>query len=153
MDTTPASLAMGQTLLQSAAKSLLADIAAQKPTLSLLSHFSTTQTVTLQHDFIHSATPYPFVGLHAVRSYFDLLALHWTRDDMQLYQCDVYADKLRVVIKASVQWTWRASKQSWREVFTCTLDFDELLKVKGFVVESSPPESSCVMLATDGTAV
>jgi len=140
---------MGQTPLQSAAESLFADIAAQKPSASLLSHFSTAQIVTLQHDYIHSTTPHLFVGLHAVRSYFDLLALHWTRDDIRFYKFDVHPDKLQVVITASVQWTWKVSKKSWREDFACTLDFDEWLKVKGLVVRSNAPETSCVLLAVD----
>jgi hypothetical protein len=144
--------AIGHTPLRSAAESLLADIAAQKTPQSLLSHFSTTQTVTIQHNYVHSTTPHLFVGLHAVRSYFDLLALHWTRDDMQIHEYTDDADKRRVVVKANVRWTWRRSKKSWREEFTCTLDFDEWLKVSKFVVESSPPEHNCVMLAVeDGT--
>jgi len=135
--------------LKSAAESLFADIAAQKPSHIILSHFSVTHNVTLQHDYVHTTTPHVFVGLHAVRSYFDLLALHWTRDDIQLHQCDIDVDKQQVIIKASLQWTWRRSKNSWMEEFTCTLDFDDRLKVKGFIVKSSPPENTCVMLAVD----
>jgi len=141
------------TPLRSAAESLFADIAEQKTPQSLLSHFSTTQNVTIQHNYVHSMTPHLFVGLHAVRSYFDLLALHWTRDDMQIYECTEDADKQQVVVKAGVRWTWRRSKKSWREEFTCTLDFDEWLKVSRFVVESSPPENNCVMLAVEDMTV
>jgi hypothetical protein len=68
---------------------------------------------------------------------------------MQLHGYDVYADKLQVVIKASVQWTWKVSKKSWREDFTCTIDFDELLKVKAYSVKSNPPEENCIMRAID----
>jgi hypothetical protein len=141
---------MGQIPLLSAAESLFEDIAQQKPSSVILSHFSTTQNVTLQHDYVYSAAPCQFVGLHAVRSYFDLLSLHWERDNMH-HTCDVRADKQQVVVKASVQWTWRVSRKSWREDFTCTLDFDEMLKVKGFLVSSNPPEECCVMRAVDGT--
>jgi len=148
-----ASPTMGRTPLQSAAESLLADIAAQKAPNVLLSHFSSTHNVTLQHDYIHNTVTYSFAGLHAVRSYFDLLSLHWMRDDMRFHDCHVYADKSQVVVKASVQWTWRVSKRSWRENFTCTLDFDERLKVKRFIVVSNPPEESCVMLAIDAAPI
>lgn len=72
---------------------------------------------------------------------------------MQFYNCDVFADQMQVVMKASVRWTWKVSKKSWREDFTCTLDFDEGLKVKRFVVRSNPPASTCVMLAVDSTTV
>ena len=147
---TPVAFTIGPTPLQSAAESLFEDIAKQRPSSVILSHFSTTQSVILQHDYIYSKAPYQFVGLHAVRSYFDLLSLHWTRDNMH-HKCDVRADKLQVVVTASVQWTWRVSRKSWREDFTCTLDFDELLKVKGFVVASNAPEAFCVMRAVDST--
>jgi hypothetical protein len=68
---------------------------------------------------------------------------------MQIHECSADVDNLQVFIKAGVQWTWRRSKKSWREEFTCTLNFDEQLKVTRFVVESSPPKMSCVMLAVD----
>lgn len=75
------------------------------------------------------------------------------QDDMRFYECHVYADRSQVIIKASVQWTWRVSRRSWRENFTCILDFDEWLKVKGFVVKSNAPEDSCVLLAIDAVPV
>lgn len=139
-----------QAPLQSAAESLFADIAAEIPAKTLLlSHFSTTQCVSLQHDYMHSPTPFAFIGVHAVRSYFDLLTLHWMRDDMRFHDCIVHADKSQVVIKASVRWTWRMSRRSWLEEFTCTLGFDENLKVKSYIVETNSTEDSCVMLAID----
>lgn len=61
----------------------------------------------------------------------------------------VHSNELKVVIKADVRWTWKVSKRSWREVFTCTLNFDEHMKVKGFVVKTDPPKSTCVMHAVD----
>jgi hypothetical protein len=138
-----------KTPLRLAASSLLADIAAQKPSVDLLSHFSTTQPIVLQHDCVDSINPCTFSGPHAVRSYFDLLALHWTRDDVQLHECTIDEDNRRVVATATTQWRWRVSGESWREDFTCTLDFDERLKVTGFIVHSSPPETNCIMHATD----
>lgn len=135
--------------LQSAAESLFADISAHKSPQALLSHFSTTDNVLLQHDYVHSPEPVAFTGLHAVRSYFDLLAMNWTRDDMKLHECTVISTESKVVMKANVRWTWRKSKRSWREEFTCTLHFDENKKVKGFVVKTDPPKASCVMHAVD----
>lgn len=72
---------------------------------------------------------------------------------MEIHEYTVDADNQRVVAKASIQWTWRRSKKSWREEFTCTLDFDDWLRVSTFVVESNPPENSCVMLAVEDTMV
>lgn len=49
------------------------DIIAQKSPEALLSYFSTSHEIFVQHDHVDNPKPYPFVGRHAVRSYFDLL--------------------------------------------------------------------------------
>lgn len=135
--------------LQFAAECLFADIAAGKSPQSLLSHFSTTETVVLKHDCVYDPSSIAFEGILAVRSYFDLLALHWKKDDMQIHWTKVDLEKSSVVVRASVRWTWKISGNSWREEFTCTLGFDEQAKVKQFIVESDVPKSSCVMHAVD----
>lgn len=144
---------MGRTPLQSAAESLFADIAAEKSPKDLLLHFSTTHAVTIQHDYANAPSPTPFSGHHAVRSYFDLLAMHWKRDEMKYYNCTMDADENKVIMNGRVRWTWRTSKRSWREVFRCTLEFDDNIKVKSFTIETLPdpaePMCTCVMHAVD----
>ncbi|KAF7987020.1 hypothetical protein HWV62_123 [Athelia sp. TMB] len=135
--------------LQFSAECLFADIAANKPSKTLLAHFSTTDTVVLRHDCVYNPSPFSFEGLHAVRSYFDLLSLNWKKSDMQIHSKEVDLTKSQVVLRASMRWTWRISGNSWREVFTCTLDYDEEVKVKKFIVETDVPKSSCVMHAVD----
>lgn len=135
--------------LQFAAECLFADIAAGKSPKCLLTHFSVTDTVILKHDCIYDPANFAFEGIPAVRSYFDLLALHWKKDDMQIHSTRVDLEKSCVVLRASVRWTWKISGNSWREEFTCTLGFDEQAKVKRFIVETDIPKSSCVMHAVD----
>ncbi|KZP18935.1 hypothetical protein FIBSPDRAFT_744702 [Athelia psychrophila] len=135
--------------LQFAAECLFADIAAGKTPQQLLSHFSTTDTIVLKHDCIYDPSAFAFEGVHAVRSYFDLLALHWKKDDMQIHSTRVDLENSCVVMRASVRWTWKISGNSWLEEFTCTLGFDDEAKVKKFIVETDVPRSSCVMHAVD----
>lgn len=54
------------------------DIIAQKSPETLLSYFSTTHEIFVQHDHVDNPNPYPIVGRHAVRSYFDLLGELYT---------------------------------------------------------------------------
>lgn len=143
---------MGHTPLQTATHSLLSDFRECKPSLKLVSHFSTTQPVHLQHDYIHTDEPMAFAGLGAVRSYFDLLALNWTRDEVTCEGLVMDPEELRVAFQGSIQWKWRISKRTWRERFMCTIEFDEKLKVKSFVVETHPPKATCVMHAVDATS-
>lgn len=134
--------------LRDAADELFADMAAGIPPLVLISHFSTTQMVFFEHSPIN-AYNFPLTGLNAVRSYFDLLATHWTRHDMQKHECCVYFESKQVIVRASVRWKWKISGNTWQEDFTCTLDFDDHLKVKSFVIKTSSAENTCVMRAVD----
>lgn len=88
-------------------------------------------------------------GTNAVRSYFDLLATYWKRSNARLLaplQIDV--DKLHVVLTAAITWTWQSGK-SFTEEFTWNLDFDDEAKIISFVVWTTSPSHTCVMLATD----
>ncbi|KAL0946787.1 hypothetical protein HGRIS_012960 [Hohenbuehelia grisea] len=118
------------------------------PSRILLSYFSTSEHVVFEHA-PRQARRSPLYGLNAVRSYFDLLATHWTRYDGVRHRTDVYEGANRVVIFASVHWQWRTSGRSWREDFTCTLEFDDHLKIKTFVILTESSPQTCVMHAVD----
>lgn len=68
---------------------------------------------------------------------------------MRVYKCNIDEQEGRAEVKASVQWTWRASHRSWRELFSCTLIFDESRKVKAYIMQTDSPKSTCVMHAVD----
>jgi hypothetical protein len=134
--------------LLAAAHAFFVDIAAETPSIYLLSHFSTTQEVFFDHspDECGSGS---LTGLNAIRSYFDILATHWTRHDVQEHHIAVYPESQRVIVQASVRWVWKASGRSWREEFTCTLDYDDHVKVKRLTVRTNSPPGTCVMRAVD----
>ncbi|KAJ6583906.1 hypothetical protein DFH09DRAFT_263422 [Mycena vulgaris] len=133
-----------------AAEVLFLDLSANTACDILLSHFSSTKDVVIQH--APALCPHPYTsrltGLNAVRSYFDLLATHWLRSNTKIHAQTV-VDPYRVAVNASVQWTWRSSGRSWREDFLCTLDYDDHLKIIGMIVETNSPPGTCIMRAVD----
>lgn len=135
--------------LRAAAEAFLADISADKSSSDLLVHFSLLNDTLVQHDHIHNLKPVPFLGLNAIRSYFDLLHIYFVRDDMWLHEFTVLKEESKVVVKASVRWTWRMSKRSWIEDFSCEIILDPGYKVKELRVQTSSPRTTCALYATD----
>ncbi|KAJ7490556.1 hypothetical protein FB451DRAFT_621919 [Mycena latifolia] len=133
-----------------AAEVLFLDLGASTPSDILVTHFSSTNDVVIQH--APALCPHPHTsrvtGLNAVRSYFDLLATHWMRSNSEVHAKTV-VDAYRVAVTASVQWTWRLSGRSWREEFLCTLEYDDHLKIVAMIVETNSPPGTCVMRAVD----
>ncbi|TFK71272.1 hypothetical protein BDN72DRAFT_469281 [Pluteus cervinus] len=119
--------------------------------ITLLSYFSTTRLVSLQH--APATCPHPhtsrLTGLNAIRSYFDLLATHWTRTDMRIHSAQVDSSAKQVVVAASVTWMWKKSRKSFTEDFTCTLQFDDNQKIVDFLVCTNSGPGTCVMRAVD----
>jgi hypothetical protein len=115
--------------LQAAGDKLFADIAASTSPLLLLSHFSDTEIVVIDHAHI-DAHPAPNVGLNAVRSYFDILTTHWSRSNLERHETFIRPESHQVICRASVWWTWRSSGRKFKEEFTVTVDWDDQLKVR-----------------------
>lgn len=117
----------------------------------LLSHFSTSQEVTVQH--YPAACPNPrsslLRGPNAIRSYFDLLATHWTRSNLVQHSIVSDPDARTVVTNASVTWKWRKSGHQWTEDFLCTLTFDDALQIVSLTVRTDSGPTTCVMRAVD----
>jgi hypothetical protein len=126
-------------------------LAANQPPLKLLAFFSTTSPVSIQH--APRSCPHPHAsrlhGLNAIRSYFDLLATHWERKAIQLHSQVVSKGSRSVTTTASVTWRWKKSGRTWNEDFTCTLEFDDHLKICNFLVTTESSPSTCVMRAVD----
>ncbi|TFK34750.1 hypothetical protein BDQ12DRAFT_337022 [Crucibulum laeve] len=119
--------------------------------VALLSYFSSTHLVSIQH--APAKCPHPqtsrLTGSNAIRSYFDLLATHWVRLGMTRHSQRADAEARRVIVSASVIWKWKRSGRKWTEDFTCTLEFDESLKIVNLVIKTEGAPSTCVMRAVD----
>ncbi|KAF8654681.1 hypothetical protein AX16_003471 [Volvariella volvacea WC 439] len=126
-------------------------LANNTPPIELLSHFSTTRPVTIQH--APASCPHPhtsrLTGLNAIRSYFDLLATHWVRTDTRVHSVHIDPSSRKSIISASVTWMWKKSRRSWTEDFTCTLEYDENYKIVSFLVCTNSGPGTCVMRAVD----
>lgn len=126
--------------------------AANAPAIKMLHYFSTTSPTFVQHTPVEC--PHPLTsrvaGINAVRSYFDLLATHWTRSGANIRdELEVDAASRRVIIPASVTWKWRQSGRAWREDFIWTLGFDESFKISSFIVRTMSGGGTCIMRAVD----
>ncbi|KAJ7643693.1 hypothetical protein FB45DRAFT_895774 [Roridomyces roridus] len=133
-----------------AADALFLDFDSNTPCSVLISHFSSDESVVLQHAPArcpHRSTSL-MTGPNAVRSYLDLLATYWYRSDSQIHERKVVGAN-RVEVSASVRWTWRSSGRSWVEDFVCLLDYDEHLKVVGMTVDTKSAPGTCIMRAVD----
>lgn len=119
--------------------------------ISLLTFFSTSSPVTIQH--YPSSCPHPqsslLCGQNAVRSYFDLLATHWTRSGLRHHIIDVDPSTRIVLLDGSITWKWNQSGRSWVEEFRITLAFDEMLSIVSFSVRTLSGPGTCVMRAKD----
>ncbi|KAJ3555813.1 hypothetical protein NP233_g12118 [Leucocoprinus birnbaumii] len=143
---------MDSHLLLATTDSFFKAFSANQPPLKLLSFFSTTHPVSIQHAPRTCPNPHTsrLHGLNAIRSYFDLLATHFERTSITQHSQNVLGARERTVTtSASVTWRWKKSGRSWNEDFTCTLEFDEHSKICNFVVVTESSPSTCVMRAID----
>lgn len=137
-----------QEQLLKAAQAFFNDLGANRSSADLLHYFSDTDLIRLSHSPVDTYT-FPLTGIQAVRSYFDLLSTHWTRDEINLHNISASVDDQQVIVNASVKWKWKYSGRSWTEAFTCTLDYDECLRIKAFIVQTNSAPETCVMRAVD----
>jgi len=143
---------MSSRQLGTSSESFFAAFASNKPPIEMLCYFSTTSPVIIQH--APDSCPHPhtsrLIGSNAIRSYFDLLATHWTRSNAR-FRATTQVDELnrRAVVSASIDWAWRKSGRKWTEDFTWTLDFDENLEIVSFVIRTVSGPGTCVMRAID----
>lgn len=120
---------------------------------NITSYFSTCYPVIIQHAPASCTHPSAsrFIGPTAIRSYFDLLAIHWSRSDVKIRTAPQVVDgeTQAVVLGASVTWKWLKSGRKWTEDFTWTMGFDDELKIISLVSQTVSEASTCVMRATD----
>ncbi|KDR83063.1 hypothetical protein GALMADRAFT_238865 [Galerina marginata CBS 339.88] len=142
--------------LRASSETFFDAFSSNKPPNKMLSFFSNTAPVIIQH--APASCPHPHTsrlnGSNAIRSYFDLLATHWTRSDAKIRSpLQVDTNNRRVTLAASVTWMWRKSGRKFVEEFTWTLDYDEGLKLFSFVIRTVSGPGTCVMRAIDSEPV
>ena len=105
-------------------------------------HFSRTISPIFRHVCLEDAgTPLGWVhGLTGVRSYFDLLNLHWTRH-IRVRQSTIKIDPVNRTCQfvVDIEWTWhRPGMPGWSEVLQCnhTYDWDYKLTIGEYITLS-----------------
>jgi len=123
-----------RTDLLRSAESLCTSFASKQSLENILSHFSTThQTTCIEHGLPSLA---PFLGrpFNDPKQYFTLISKSVDFENMAFseYMADTEVRKVNVIGRA--KFTWLETKQSWDEVFTYVLDFDDEAKVTDYQV-------------------
>ncbi|SRR6266550_2452190 len=140
--------------LLDAAAAFFADFSKNAAPIRMLSYFSTTHLIALQH--IPALLPdgrisrlSRMTGLNAVRSYFDLISAHFTRAPVVINHLEADAETSSVTADATIIWTWRRSRHRWQEDLICTIRYDEAYKIISLILETVSEPGTCVMHAVD----
>jgi hypothetical protein len=118
-------------LLQ-AAQTFCTAFASQKPPEHIFSLFSTSDDVTAYEHGLPQLAPFlgrEYKGPDGIRKYFETISGHLTYENMRFSNYLVDGVEGKVSVRGEARFTWISSGQSWDEVFTYVLAFDEACKV------------------------
>ncbi|KAF8628698.1 hypothetical protein AX15_003756 [Amanita polypyramis BW_CC] len=140
--------------LLDAATAFFADFSKNAAPACLLTYFSTTQPIAIQHApaFFPDGRASRMSGANAIRSYFDLITAHFTRAPLVIKTIEADTNNSAITVDASIVWTWRRSHRRWREDLICTIRFDEAFKIVSLNLETVSEPETCVMHAVDPPA-
>ena len=118
--------------LLSAAQTFCTSFASHKPPGETLSLFSTSPEVRAYEHGLPQLAPFlgrEYKGREGLEKYFLLLSSHLTYENMRFG--NYFADEVekKVSVRGEARFTWISSGQSWDEVFTYVLAFDEDCRV------------------------
>ncbi|KAL5512701.1 hypothetical protein ACEPAG_2967 [Sanghuangporus baumii] len=139
--------------LLAAAHAFCDTFAAQKPLDEILNLFVNGEdTLCVEHGLQQLA---PFLGRHfagpdGVKRYFTIIADLLSYDNMHFSEYFTDAETRMVSVKGRATFTWKDTGNSWDEVFTYRLQFDDQLKVKVYEVWA---DSGAAYLASRGELV
>lgn len=115
------------------AKSLCTDFADKQSITQILSNFTSTNQgadiICYEYGAKHESVPFlgrEFRGLDGAKAYFELLSQLLSYDKMIFSEYIVDNDNMAVSVRGEAMFTWLSTNQSWEEVFTYRLKFDEV---------------------------
>jgi hypothetical protein len=88
-----------------------------------------------------------FRGQEGLTEYFGLLSKLLKYEDMAFSHLFVDPEVMKVSARGRARFTWLSTHQSWDEVFTYVLEFDEEMKVKTYEVWA---DTAAAYLASKG---
>lgn len=116
----------------------------------IFSHFSSSEDVLALEHGLPQLAPFlgrEFRGHDGLQAYFGLLGTHLTYENMSFGWYFVDQEENKVSVRGEARFTWTSTGQSWDEVFTYVLEFDEQAKVKVYEVWA---DSGAAYLASKG---
>lgn len=134
--------------LLAAAHHFCDSFATQKPLDDVLAHFS-EDAVCLEHG-LQRLAPFlgrEFSGTNGTKEYFTLIADLLSYEHMQFTEYIVDTDTSKVSVRGYAKFTWKSTGNSWDEVFTYRLAFNDQLKVARYEVWA---DSGAAYLASKG---
>jgi hypothetical protein len=133
--------------LLKSAESFCNAFADNKPAEEVISHFSTTHaTSCFEHGLPALA---PFLGRTFTKpvEYLGVIAKHLTYKNAKYFAYMVDVETRKVSVQGSANFTWIETNESWDEVFTYVLDFDDEAKITDWNVWA---DSGAAYLAKEG---
>jgi hypothetical protein len=110
------------------ARSLCESFANKEPLDTILQHFS-SNVVCLEHGLQNNSLPFlgrEFEGQQGAKEYFTILSNLLDHDKMSFRDYVVDVESSIVCVRGEATFTFKSTCQSWNEVFTYRLAFDDL---------------------------
>ncbi|KAJ9158458.1 Transcription elongation factor S-II [Coniochaeta hoffmannii] len=120
-----------------AAQTFCTSFASQKPPEEIFSLFSTSPEVTAYEHGLPQLAPFlgrEYKGTDGIKKYFLTISSHLTYENMRFSNYIVDEVERKVSVRGEARFTWISSGQSWDEVFTYVLAFDEDCKVTKYEI-------------------
>mmetsp|Transcript_773 Transcript_773/g.941 ORF Transcript_773/g.941 Transcript_773/m.941 type:complete len:224 (+) Transcript_773:203-874(+) len=134
----------------STAHSLCDAFANKAPLNEVLDQFSTSDEVFCLEHGLQRLAPFLgriFVGQEGVKQYFTIISDLLSYDDMKFSDYIVDVDASTVSVRGEATFLWKSTGNSWEEVFTYRLRFDDEAKVLAYEVWA---DSGAAFLASKG---
>jgi len=143
-----AELAKKRQQLIHAAESFVQAFTEKKPPELLFSYFS--EHIIIHEHGMQQLAPYvgrEFRGIEGAGEYFSILASTITLEKAKLKSMFVDPKESKVSVKGEATSTWKETGQSWNEIWTSLLEFDDEYKIKVYEIWA---DQGAVYLASKG---
>jgi hypothetical protein len=115
--------------------------------LTPYSHFSTTHATTCFERGLPALAPFLGCAFTKPAEYLGVIAKHLTYKTAKYSAYMVDVETRKVSVQGSANFTWIETNESWDEVFTYVLDFDDEAKITDWNVWA---DSGAAYLAKEG---
>ncbi|KAK4236835.1 hypothetical protein C8A03DRAFT_16572 [Achaetomium macrosporum] len=127
-----------RTSLLQAATSFCTAFANNSPPSEILAHFTCNNSQILVHEHgLAKLAPFigrTFRGAEGLKQYLSVISECLSYENMRFTEYIVDAEARKASVKGEARFTWKSTGQSWDEVFTYVLGFDEESRVERYEI-------------------